>query len=234
MKINIEITGLPGSGKSTLVKNLIKNEPKIFYDRFDLALKPYKYLSRKRKLFHLLPSAIKYGENLFFQDDINREQDKFSKNYPDFYGAALNNLEVIIQSGFVPSSFWLRWYFNAWLLNALASRRDNIFLHDEGLAQRLLSVLSEKDMPTDFVIKYFDCVDLVIVYDQPFEKSLQQACIRDGQIRSKTETKTWIEAYVVGIEKLKKYALTIEKIKIVKPEDITNILKGIRYAAENN
>lgn len=241
MKKNIEIAGLLGAGKSTLVNKIIKKNPDIFYDRFDLAISPVKKFPNNRKVLNLASKLINLNtKNIWYNQDITVKQDQFSKNYPDFYDKAWDNLGIIIQSGFVPSSFWLRWYFNAWLLIALASERDsfssqpNIFLHDEGISQRLLSVLAEKTCSIDFIVKYFDCVDLVIVYDQSIEKALQQAYIRDRKKRSKNETRIWIESHAVSIEKLKKYALTIEKIKIVKPEKITDILLGTQYAAKNS
>ena len=226
MKKNIEITGLPGAGKSTLVNKIIKNNPDIFYDRFDLAIKPYKKISNKRKLLNVASRLINLNtKGFWYNQDIANEQDQFSKNYPEFYVKALDNLEIIIQSGFVPSSFWLRWYFNAWLLIALTSKRDNIFLHDEGIGQRLIQYLSVHNVSEDFINQYFFYVDIVVIYDQSFEEALRRACVRD---KNKTygELKGWLEQHSLGIQKLKKFAMTNKKIKIVPPSEFPIFLES--------
>jgi len=226
----IEIVGLPGSGKTTLCNHLVALKPHVYQDRYSVVDSWANPSLKLKSLNFLLNLVLMRKLNIFHELHLGRLQDKFSFKNPESHKKSIAFLDSFRNQGFIPNSFWQRWYFNAWAIQSVAINSNLCFLHDEGLAQRLITVMKYVDIEHELIREYFSNVDFVLIFDRHVDECIKQSIKRDRGKRTAKNPEIWIQSYVEPINKLKRLSLCDDKFHLVSPSTIYDSIEAMNNA----
>lgn len=211
----VDVMGLPGSGKTTFVNSCL-NSSLYSFEKCSSLINFYYQKKFPEKMIDIilsgLPITKEYDVSLHRRMFLLRNN--FSSHFPREYQKAVEFLYIFLDNGFKPHSFWLQKYLDNWLFVAIAKAKNCQFINDEGVCQRILSVLTQTKLPKRTIVDYFQNIDQIWYLPTSLELSIERAIKRErASGRSAREVEDWVRSYVNPLNYLLSIDELHEKIK---------------------
>jgi hypothetical protein len=203
--INVEIFGVPGAGKSTLIRNSVNSSKGALFDFESVCLSKLgtraNWLRFFARLASLNTTVICNGvDNLLIAGAKLSLLEKPNQDLPLF----INFLQDLEEQGFTPSPFWLNRMLLSMAFRNETRNSEGFLLCDESFMQRLLNIIIKIprfDPPLS--LKSLIKKSILVQLDVPIEMAIKQALKRDGGRRTKKEIESWVVEHASAMELVK-------------------------------
>ncbi len=197
---NVEIFGIPGSGKSSAIKNAIRLRPRSYvYDFKSLAISK---ASKKIKAIYTLAELIPFYQGKLDHFIYSSKVLSLESRTPESFYLFLDLISDLRLQGFIPNYFWMNRMLIAISLKDLARQMPGVLFCDESISQRLLNVLIRipRFEPTEALYELMKN-DQMLLFETSLEVATQRALDRDKGRREASLTVDWVREHYEALSK---------------------------------